>query len=60
MPNAVLTCLCAGHEIPLADDNGQGVLLYGGGDGVTAQLDVSLNDLTQIQLLKLSDTSIHG
>ena len=44
------TCLCAGHQIPALEADGDGVLLDRGGLCVVASLDVCIQRWTQVNL----------
>jgi hypothetical protein len=49
----LLTSLSAGHEVPRAQDDGQGKLLNRRGLDILAQSNVVADDLTQAAVLKL-------
>ena len=50
------TCLRAGHEVSLAHDNRDGVLLHGCWSRVARHLYVVVDDLTEINVGKLENT----
>lgn len=47
------TCLGAGHQVSLGLDDGDGVLLHGGGAGVAAQGNVAHDDLPHVHIMEL-------
>ena len=47
------TCLCAGHQVSLALNDGNGVLLHGGRPGVAGQSDVGHHNISHRNVLEL-------
>ena len=50
-------CLGAGHEVAVGENHRDGVLLHGSGLGVVGQLDIALDNLSQVDVIKPIDGS---